>query len=429
MGTLKNFLNKIKSAQYEKKFYSKLDGSHVIDNGVSFNTIKPKSSYFQIRMSEVFLRDTRVYWANYIPLVVVLTEFMHENETKAAECEAIPFLLTNNMLASVEKYVKGNHIEYRNVNIAGPLPYMGDKINLFIALYGSKASDVADNLFNCLGHVINAVNGFGLSTYINMAKDLKEGLSSLLGINGTTYQMGCMDSFIEKTGDPNEFKECYLLYVNCPEGALEGKNFYIKNHRLYSGTPKNHEPFSSHDYVLVRIDEQKHCLYESLPFHRLWKRAEQCIIQERYAEADILFRQLVQEIASSPDLTKQDRINLQLIYKADFETAIEHYSNLKVNLPDHISKKRGPITGLDPKAVFQRAASIATQAGIPEVVEDSIRGILEHWDEIPYLKERPQDFKLNSKIIAQQLDVLSNISEITDQDPIELSRAMVLEML
>lgn len=429
MLLLKDFLDKIRRSKYEPRFYTRIPDDHVLDERITANVVKPRESYFEVRLSEMFLRDKRRYWAQYIPFVVVLTEVLHDHETIEATREALPFLVTNHILGPVEQHVGDDQVEYRNTRVAGPLPYMGDDVDLFVALYGAKTSDVSENLFEFLGNVVSVVDVGGFSTYLSVARNLKDSLSSLLNIDGTKYRLGNRNSFTDREGNPRQFKECYLAYINCPEKDVKKEELWVEDDRLRIGTRKSHEAFSKYDYCLVRIDERKDRNHESLPFHKLWKQTEDLIIQRRHADADVMFPYLVQAVARSPDLTKRHRINLQLVYKMDFETAIEHNNRPKGRIPAELPPTRGPRTGLTPKAVLQRIASIAKKAGMPETVENSLWEISQRWDEIPNLKDRPQGFRLSGDMLNEQLEALSKITEIPDQDPEDLARAMAIEMV
>lgn len=429
MLLIKDFIGKIKGTISEPRFYCRIPDDHVLDEGITANVVTPKESYFEVRLSEMFLRNKREYWAQYIPFVVVLTEVLHDHETKEAKREALPFLVTNHILGPLEQQVGDNDVKYRNTRVAGPLPYMGDDVDLFVALYGARTSDVSQKLFEFLGNVVSLVGAGGFSTYLSVARNLKDSLSSLLNIKGTQYRLGTRDSLTNREGDPREFKECYFAYINCPEKDVKQKNLWVEDHRLRIGTLNSHKAFRKYDYCLVRIDEQKDRNHESLPFHKLWKQTEDLIIQGRHADADVIFLHLVREVARSPDLTKRHRINLQLIYKADFEKAIEHNNKPKGRIPTELAATRGPRTGLSPIAVLQRIASIATKAGIPETAENSFWEISKHWERIPHLRDRPQGFRLSGEMLNAQVEALSRIAEIPDQDPEDLAKAMTIEMV
>ena len=122
MLLLKDFLGKIRRSKYEPRFYTRIPDDHVLDERITANVVKPRESYFEVRLSEMFLRDKRRYWAQYIPFVVVLTEVLHDHETIEATREALPFLVTNHILGPVEQHVGDDQVEYRNTRVAGPLP-------------------------------------------------------------------------------------------------------------------------------------------------------------------------------------------------------------------------------------------------------------------------------------------------------------------
>lgn len=429
MTTMKEYFLKIKGSAYERSFQCRIPDHQVIDEGVTTNRIKPNESYFDIHLAEIFLKDKRKYWVKYIPFVVASTELLHDNEMSEATREAIPFLLTRHILGPMEQYVGNEYVEYRNTRVAGPLPYMGDDVTFFLALYGTKSTDVTERLFEFVGKVIGVVEMGGLTPYLGVARNLKDCLSSLLNLNGTQKRLGSTDSFTDKAGDPRELRECYLAYINCPEQKVRQEELWVYDNRLYSGTRESHEPFQEYDYCLVRIDERRQRNFECLPFHRIWKQLEGLIFQGGHAEADVMFRHLAQAVAISPDLTKCHRTALQLAYKMDFETAVEHDNRLKGKLPKDLSPTRGPRTGLTPRGVLNRTAAIAERSGMSRSAGSALREMVQHWEEIPHLTDRPANFRLNDAILNDQVAALSRIAKIQEQDPEDLARVLAFEMV
>ena len=66
---------------------------------------------------------------------------------------------------------------------------------------------------------------------------------------------------------------------------------------------------------------------------------------------------------------------------------------------------------------------------MPETVENTIWEISRHWDEIPHLKDRPQNLQLSGVMINEQLEVLSRVTDIPDQNPEDLAKALAIEMV
>lgn len=425
MSLIGDLIDRIRSGTQVPRFYQRIPRDHVLDRGVTSEVIEPRKSYFEVRLSEMFLHDKREYWVKFIPFAIAVTEFLCNDDTLSVHRESVPFMVNNQLLGSKEQYVENNQVEYRNTRVAGPVPYLGDDIVLFVALYRAKVGDLSEKLFGFLGNLVGFFDVGCFSTYLEIGRQVKEGLSGVLNIEkALQYRLGQHDTFTDKPDDPSEFRECYLAYINCPEKAIKTDELWVKDHRLRVGSREANEPFRDYDYCLVRIDRRTTRNYEALPFHKLWKQVEDLVGQGRHDEADALFNYLAREVARSPDLTKTHRFEVQLGYAADKETVIQQYNKLRA--PGTLAPTRGPRTGLSARAVFQKTADLAEKAGISKGVARSLLDISEHWDRIPYLKEPGEGFKLTDDILNEQVRVLSSITQIGDEDPEDLAKAFAV---
>lgn len=55
--------------------------------------------------------------------------------------------------------------------------------------------------------------------------------------------------------------------------------------------------------------------------------------------------------------------------------------------------------------------------------------MIQHWEEIPHLTDRPANFQLNDTILNEQVAALSRIAKIQEQDPEDLARVLAFEMV
>ncbi len=408
-----------------RKLYFRVPGERVLEEGFSSREIQPGKSYFQIRLSEMFLRNKAEYGSGFVPLVVSVNDFIYDDKRRE-----IPFFVGNQLLKSIDTYIKGEHVELRNTRIVGPAPYAGDDVSLFVGLFRVQVDNLAKKLFGFLDNIIGAFGLANLQNYLEIAKQVGDGLGGLMGLSELEMRLGVRDVFGDVENSPNRFREGYLVYVNCPENAMNADNLWVKDGRLFTGSSKNTiEAFKKHDYCLIRIDELKTRKdYRMLPFHGLWKKAQKNVWEENSAVAEWRFLSLIQKVEISPDLTKDHRQRLMQVYLANFESEKQTWSKIRGDAARRpFANTRGAHRGKiysSPRAEIQKTASLACKAGIPKTAEKALMEISANWDRIPDLKGRPRDFELTDEILDRQLNELALLSRIDSPDPSALADAI-----
>ncbi|MGA2403792.1 MAG: hypothetical protein ABSG91_19145 [Syntrophobacteraceae bacterium] len=411
-----------------RKFYVRVRDDHVLDENFSPRAFTRDESYFQVSLSEMFLEDRREYWQGFVPLGVIVSDFIYGGAR-----QTVPFLVGNQILKGIEKYIEKEYVEYFNTRIVGPVPYMGDGVALFVGLFRSEVNNLAEKLFNVVEGLVGAFDVSRLSEYLEIAKPLGRGLSDLLGMQEVELRVGNRDVFNDKAGDPNQFKEGYLAYINCPAKKIVTGDLWVKDGRLVAGKDRESlDPFTAYDYCLVRLEHlSERNDYTTLPFHRRWETAQASIFDGNLARARSLLVDLVGQLAKSPDLTCEHRYHLMQVYKAQFEREVGFYSEVsgKGSEPGAVTS-RGTGTGdskevLSPKASIQYAAQVAAKAGIPK---DGVRGLLDisrNWESIFLLAQQPEKADLTDSVLGSQMRALQSMSSSTTRDPEALADAII----
>ncbi|GAX60655.1 hypothetical protein SCALIN_C13_0170 [Candidatus Scalindua japonica] len=422
---LKEFFQNITSEQTKRKFYNRIPGDHV--EGFSPDEFVPNKSYFEIQLSEMFLRDKSEYWRDFIPLSIVVSDFIYDGRR-----HIIPFFVENQLLkeSEVKRHTKGEYVEYLNTRVAGPIPYVGDNISLFVGLYRVKVNDLAENLFNFLQNIVKTFDNPMLSTYLRIAKPLGEGLPRLLGMKDVEFRLGTRDEFKDTQDDPHRFQEGYLVYINCPEDNIKLNNLWVKDGRLFYGEDKNtSKHFREYDYCLVRVvHRSERNDYQSFPCYRLWEKSLDMIYHGKLEEGDRLFLEFGNELAKSPDMTMTHRYNLIRAFKANYEKELDLIKEIGHRGSGHNNTKvsRGSRGMLGPQDYIQKTSFLAKKNGVQNNIVNDICDISKNWNEIPELANRTKDFKLTNTVLNKQLKALDTVGEIHEQDPIDLMNAITL---
>ncbi len=424
---IKELFQSLISQKTTRKLYARLREDHIKDESFAARDFTPGGSYFQVRLSEMFLKDRREYWQGYVPLGIVVSDFIYDGERRT-----IPFVVGNQVLKGIEKYIDKEYVEYLNTRIVGPVPYMGDGIALFVGLFRTQVTNLAEKLFNVVETLLGAFDATQLSKYLDIAKPLSKGLSDLLGMQEVELRVGNRDEFSDMTQDSKAFREGYLAYLNCPEDRFSTEDLWVKDGRLFVGTEETAlAPLKACDYCLVRIEHlSERTDYTTLPFHGKWAKAQESIFEGNLAKARSLFMELVGMVAGSPDLTRDHRYHLIQAYKANFE--------LELGIYNEISGKSGEVRGvatrgalrlgarsLDPKTSIQYTAQKAQEAGVSKEAVQGLFDISRNWEEIPGLSGRPQKTELNDTLLEIQLKAMQTISRVVSPDPQGLADAII----
>ena len=103
--------------------------------------------------------------------------------------------MSNQILSAVESLVKGQRVEYCNTTVAGPLPYVGDNVCIFVGLFRLAVSDLSKTLFGCIEQIADAFSIPGFSSYLSLAKVVTGVLPDLLGMKNMEFRFGTRDEF------------------------------------------------------------------------------------------------------------------------------------------------------------------------------------------------------------------------------------------
>ncbi|HYK90726.1 MAG TPA: hypothetical protein VE398_18280 [Acidobacteriota bacterium] len=416
----------IKGQTTERKVYLRIPDERVLDPGEQGQSFEEDNSYFNIRLSEMFVHDERVLLRSFVPLSVAITEFIYQGKK-----QVVPFIVGNQLLKSIDPYVQGENVEFTNTNIAGPIPYLGGDVALYVGLYRAQAGDLSRKLFTLVGGILSSFDATGLSKYLDLAGPLGNGLADLLGMKEVEFRLGKRDEFNGTSGSAAQFKSGYLAYVNVPEAELDGQALYVKDGALHlKRDGRNLERFHDADYCLIRIEHiAERGDYTALPFHKLWGVAKDLIWGSEFEKAKAAFVQLVQELAKSPDLTKKHRFHLLQAYKANFEAELAAAQST-TQFPDlgAAPLTRGASTNARSLArgAVQAATAIAISAGLPRDAQRGLTELSKAWDGIPFLENRVKNAPLTEEILRSQLKSLQSGSAIERPDPESLATALTM---
>ena len=408
-----------------RKYSGRLDDQRVIEASYAPRVFESDKSYFQMRLAEMFLRESTVYGVGFVPLCVLLSDFIYAVPGKEAQRQTFPFYAGNQILKGLDQYVEKEYVELYDTKIVGPVPYIGGDVGLFVGLFRSEVSNLAASLFKFAENIVSAFDVTKLSSFLEIARPLSAGLADLLGLKEVKYLLGRRDDFFDKPNDVRQFREGYLVYINCPEDHEAVRNLWVRDGRLVTGPTKGLlEPFRQFDFCLLRLERlDARNDYRTFPFYKFWDEAKGAIWagKEAFAESKIL--ELYRELSLSPDLTQTHRYDLIRVFKANFEQEKDIYLQTVAPSPP-MEAEPGGRSPLSPQARIEQLGDVIERTGAPAQVVKSLRALNTHWNK---LVRKEGAAPLTDETLNRQLRAIT--SKGKSPDPLALADSLAVASL
>lgn len=313
---LRQLLSQLESSRTRTPFHARILQDH-LDRPGEASPFNADDHYFQVRINEMFLRDSRHWFVEYDPMVFCVTEFVYDKKM-----QAVPFVVGPQMLERFRQKLPVGML-FTNTRVAGPHPYRGSRLINTVVLCQVKKEDYAQKLLGVVEKIGGVVDvACALSTYTKVAEGLVEGVEALLGLADTVDPLiGWRREFDPDAGDLLE--PSYFVLIDDPSDNIGLSQLWVKEGGLFKGDSTPQEPFRDADYLLYSIvKSSRRGDVTSLPFYPLFERAKQEASfpddnSWSRAKGDML--SLYQTLILSPDLTRPHADELGSQYVADLK--------------------------------------------------------------------------------------------------------------
>ena len=289
--------------------------------------LEANKAYFELRISDQFLRYKKEYWQGFIPLTLVLSEFQYDGQRRS-----VPFVVGPKLLEALEDKLEGDEwVRYRNTRVAGPIPYRGDDVSIFVGLFRAQTGDNwARQALSFLESIVKVFDVSRLSNYLKITDPLMDAIEGFLGIGDQMeLRVGQRESFTDPASNPfNALTPGY--YVLLPQDpGMPHESFWMKDNQLHVGEDERQlTPYMDQDYVLYQIIGSKtRNDYTGFEFHKQWEKVQEQIWQGNEKTAKDNYLNLVGLIRRNPDLIPEQMNKLSLYYKGLFEAESAIYRN------------------------------------------------------------------------------------------------------
>jgi hypothetical protein len=415
MSSFSDLVDAVWGGPAAQKISGAVPTDHVLDSGFAGRMFDRDQAYFTISISEMFLANARKLWQGISPLTVAAIDFQYAGQRQTA-----PFVVGKDLLASIQEYLKGDNVEYRNTKVLGPCPYTGGNVALFVGLFQTPTNSASTEFFSVLGDIAGAFELTGLTGYLPVAKVVTGGLGKLLKLGETRLQIGSRDEFSGESGDSNRFREGFLVYVNCSPEEL-GTSLWVKDGTLLAGaTPDSAIRLTRYDHCLARIAwNSERNDYTSLPFHTAWNKARDLVWEDQAEKARAAFLELVQQVARSPDLTPRHRVALLSAYRVNFESETESFRATTTGLAPTGNTRAASTMPGNGAGALQMEALTSRKAGFGKDVESALLNMAQKFPKLT--AARAGNETLTDQVLCEQMEMIGTQA----QDPQRLADALV----
>jgi hypothetical protein len=276
---------------------------------------KRDSHYFAVTVNRIFLKYDRQFWATYMPMALVVSEFQYDGQDTV-----VPFVVGPSLLEKDQIELPKKGFMFLNTQVAGIHPYNGGGLKLTIILYQVKRTDMAIKLLKVVENVASAFNfSQALSTYLKMAHVLVDTVGEVIGTDTANQPLiGLRQEF----GVGEDFKPGYYALIG--SDTIEQSKLWVQNNELLYGDAVASPKFTDANYVLFNIGQTtERDDFKKLPFYGQWKTAlaeAHTANPEKWLSAKANWTSLYQTMSLSPDLISSQAESLSDQVFMDMET-------------------------------------------------------------------------------------------------------------
>lgn len=197
--------------------------------------------YYSVRVAEMYVRDARVLWKKYLPMVNGLVK-QGSLETSAvvgaAQIKQFGDVAVDNMIVL-------------NQPLTGPIVYTGEDFAVVVGLLSVVSRDYGQALLDTAASLSNLVM-VDVSSALKVAPVLKATLEGLLGAEDVRLEVGIMNNF---SNPGNRLMPGMHVGIAAAADEIKVKNLRYFDGRLqYGPDRRSARPFDSHDYMVLLIE-------------------------------------------------------------------------------------------------------------------------------------------------------------------------------
>lgn len=321
-GKLGNLMDKIDHTPAVRQARIDFPPERVDEPETVGRVLEEDRCYFNIVINEMFLKDRRKKTRRVDPMVLSLTEFIHDNNQYT-----VPNVLGRSVLRGhFTENIKDEGIVISNSLVAGPYPYRGGTLKSTIVLCEIEREDYANKMLNIVEQAAGIVPAAAhLTTYMKLAGMLYDGFLGILGSDGTFPIVGNQQSTNPDVGIP--LTSGYYALINQDEADIREDRFFVVGRRLMRGKDMaSATPFRDADYVLYSVvPSTERTDEDQFSFYPTWKEALKMasnLDPDAWKSAWVRYYLCREAIMGSPDLIETHKEALDERFQSELQARI-----------------------------------------------------------------------------------------------------------
>jgi hypothetical protein len=224
----------------------RIDPSHVLKKRAKQVPLEANNGYFRLVVADMWLAHD-VEWGKTVhPAVQSLVRI------KAAGTEqTIPSIAGPDTFQVETKDRRG--VAVRNQFMTQPIPFRGGTVAIQVALLRVQGQDNLKTLLNVLSGFASLVAAPPLSTALQVADKVNDGLGQMLGLGVAQIHAGLQDTFTGK-GQANELQPGYLALIRSGRVKVGADDLWIGADGDLRTGPRGSDQFTASDYVVLLLE-------------------------------------------------------------------------------------------------------------------------------------------------------------------------------
>jgi hypothetical protein len=289
---------------------------HIVPPLADAGPIAGGEGYFQLWVVTMFLKNDREWFKSWYPVVQSLTRFRFGNLPNPIEIAQIagPGYLKNVAPQNLDRVIQ---VDFPLTPL---VPFSGGTVQVEVGLVAMQASDMLKTFLDVMGNFAGLLAVPQLSTAVNVASAVSNGVNQLLGFGEKRMVLGYQRTYTGAgDGGDNELRAGYVVLLNAPAGDYKPDYLWVKDGKLlYGNSAADSSELTGVDYMLLRIgtrrtrDDWDALTTINEPFNKAIDSLSRLDAtgNPNVAEAETFVRMAAAAALSSPDLTNKDRIRV-----------------------------------------------------------------------------------------------------------------------
>jgi hypothetical protein len=302
---------------------------HVAPALAGTDPIQAGKGYFQLWVSQMFLKRDRDWGRTLYPVVESLVTFRFGSPAHNLEFGQVagPRHLRGVDPAHLDRVISLDHA------LTPLVPYSGGTVQVEAGLIATKADDLLMRFLTVMGSFSSLINVPQLSNVLNIAGTVTQGMEQLLGVTDKQMVLGFEQTFAEAAGG-NQLRPGYIAVIDAQRGSFPQEQVWVRDGTLLAGaTAAAAQPVTGVNYMLLRIDTAATrsdwfaLATISEPLNQATNMLSQFDATGRpnFKGAEGFIYQSIAATWSSPDLTEEDRKRVALAIKTRFKDLKESF--------------------------------------------------------------------------------------------------------